>query len=390
MTRTAFLATLALLPALTSRGSAQGASFGPVTAAVERGIRRGVFPGAVVVIGRRDTILFARGFGRLTWSRTAARPSAWTTLWDVASLTKVVATTGVAAALVDRGLLELDAPVQRYLPRFTGPGKDRVTVRMLLNHTSGMRAYLPLFRLASTRQGAIDLVLAEPLIREPGSEALYSDLNAILLGLLLEEVTGRPLSHAATELVFNPLRMGFTTFMPLIPEQAVVAPSRMTGRRPEPGVVDDPNARRLGGVAGHAGLFSTGLDLARYAQAWLRRGAGRGGPWISEQTVATFLTRTPASGSRFLGWDSPERDQPEPSVFGTLPSPSSFGHTGWTGTMLWVDPERDLFFVMLTNRSLDPRNRRSLTAIRELRSELSDLVTRAALASCAREQAALC
>ncbi|MGH7561644.1 MAG: serine hydrolase domain-containing protein [Gemmatimonadales bacterium] len=362
--------------------SAQRASFGPAAAAVERGIRRGLYPGAVLVIGRRDTILFARGFGKLTWSRKSARPSAWTTLWDLASLTKVVATTGVLAVLVDHGAVDLDAPVARYLPRFQGGGKELVTVRMLLQHTSGLRAYVPLHARASSREEAIDHLYAEPLARWPGSSAEYSDLNALLLGLLIESVTGEPLSRVATELVFDPLRMGFTTFMPLLPEKAIVAPSHSERGRPVPRVVDDANARRFGGVAGHAGLYSTGLDLAKYAQVWLRRGTLPAGPWVSRETVAEFLTPTPAGGSRLLGWDSPERDTGKPSVFGRLTSPSAFGHTGWTGTLLWIDPDRDLFLIFLTNRSLDPRRRNSITALRDLRAEVSDLATRAALAQC--------
>jgi CubicO group peptidase (beta-lactamase class C family) len=356
--------------------------FDPVVRAVEDGIRQGLYPGAVLVVGRRDTILFARGFGHLTWDRQTARPSAWTTLWDLASLTKVVATTGVLTVLVDRGAVDLDAPVAQYLPRFTGGGRERVTVRMLLDHTSGLRAYVPLHRLASTREAAVDLVYAEPLARLPGTRAVYSDLNAMLLGWVIEAVAGVPLSNAATELVFDPLRMGFTAFGPLLPKQAVAAPSLMLGGRPAPRVVDDANARRLGGVAGHAGLFSTGLDLAKYAQVWLRRGARPDTIWASERTVADFLRRSPSSGTRLLGWDTPDRESELPSVFGSLTSDAAFGHTGWTGTLMWIDPAHDLFLVFLSNRSLAPRHRNSLTAMRTVRAQISDVAARAALAEC--------
>jgi len=383
---------VALLGALclATAAPAQGVRFDPVARAVQDGIRKGLYPGAVLVVGRRDTILFARGFGNLTWNKRSARPSAWTTLWDLASVTKVVATTGALAVLVDRGSVDLDAPVSRYLPRFTGGGRDSVTVRMLLNHTSGLRAYAPLHSLASTREGAIDLVYAEPLTRLPGTRAVYSDLNAILLGFLVEAVAGVPLSNAARDLVFDPMKMGFTTFGPLLPEQAVVAPSRQVAGRPAPGQVDDANARRLGSVAGHAGLFSTGLDLAKYAQAWLRRGDLPGGSWVSESTIAAFLNRSPASGSRLLGWDSPERETGGVSAFGSLSSAASFGHTGWTGTLLWIDPELDLFLVFLSNRSLAPRHRSSLTAMRTVRAHVSDIVTRAALAECTVARRAAC
>lgn len=361
---------------------AQGPAFEPVARAVEQGIRRGLYPGAVVVIGKHDTILYARGFGHLTWDRRSARPSAWVTLWDLASLTKVVATTGSLAVLVDQGRIALDAPVAQYLPRFRGSAKERVTVRMLLDHTSGLRAYAPLYQLAQSRDAAIDLVYAEPLTRPPGIRAVYSDLNAILLGLLVESVGGGSLAGVARALVFDPVDMGFTTFAPSLPEKAILAPSRQVGGRPAPGTVDDANARRLGSIAGHAGLFSTGLDLAKYAQVWLRRGALPARSWISGRTHAAFLTPSDAGGSRLLGWDSPDRGPGEVSVFGSLPSAASYGHTGWTGTMMWMDPDRDLFLIFLANRSLAPRHRNSLLAMRDVRARVSDLATRAVLAQC--------
>jgi CubicO group peptidase (beta-lactamase class C family) len=233
-------------------------------------------------------------------------------------------------------------------------------------------------------------VYAEPLTRLPGARSVYSDLNAILLGLLVEAVAGAPLSNAAMELVFDPLGMGFTTYGPLLPEQAVVAPSRQVGGRPVPGEVDDANARRLGSVAGHAGLFSTGLDLAKYAQAWLRRGARPDRVWVSERTISDFLSRSPSSGTRALGWDTPDRDSGTVSAFGSLTSDSSFGHTGWTGTLMWIDPERDLFLVFLSNRSLAPRHRNSLSAMRTVRAQVSDVAARAALAECSEVRPVVC
>ncbi len=362
---------------------AQAPRYQPAVEAVESGVRQGLYPGAVIVVGRKDTILLARGVGRTSWERGAPAPLPEGTWWDLASLTKVVATTGALAVLVDAGRVDLDAPVARYLPRFTGDGRDAVSVRMLLDHTSGLRAWAPLWREAPTREAAIALLYAERPARRPGGAAVYSDLNAILLGLLVEAVTGRSLDDFVAEAVLGPLGMTRTAFSPGLPAGAPVAPSRMRGGRPAPGEVHDDNARRLGGVAGHAGLFGTGLDLARYAQAWLRLGAGPERRWISEATARRFLLPSPAGGRRALGWDRPERRGGEPSVFGTLAGEASYGHTGWTGTMLWIDPARDLFLVLLTNRSLDSRVRRSLTAMREVRTEVSDRALRAALADCA-------
>lgn len=353
-------------------------SFASIGTLVEQGIRRGVYPGAVVVVGRRDTVLYARGFGRLSWARSALKPSVQDTRWDLASLTKVVATASAAMVLVDEGRLDLDAPVARYLPRWTGGGRDRVTVRMLLDHTSGLRAYLPFYRLANDRSSALDLLYGESPIRIPGVSAQYSDLNAILLGLVVEAVSGETLDIFAGREVFSRLRLSSTAFAPALSAELSVAPSWSARGRPVPGRVNDDNANLLGGVAGHAGLFSTGGDIARFAQVWLREGGTPEGPWVSTTSLREFLRRSTQSGSRALGWDTPEQRRGTPSIYGQLAGAQTFGHSGWTGTMLWVDPTRDLFLVFLTNRSLEPRARRSITALHTLRTSLSDLVIRLA------------
>jgi len=289
-----------------------------------------------------------------------------------------VATTSAVLVLVERGQVNLDAPVTRYLPRFSGEGRERVTVRMLLDHTSGLPPYVAFYRLAASREAAIDLLYREPLARPPGLRADYSDLNGILLGLLVEAVSGTPLDSFASSEVFTPLGMTATLFAPALPAGASIAPSRTLFGRPEAGRVNDDNSYILGSVAGHAGLFSTGSDLARYAQAWLQGGTMSGGRWVSEATLQEFLQVSPTSGTRALGWDTPSRDGAEPSVYGKLAGPGTYGHTGWTGTMLWIDPRRDLFLVFLTNRSLDPRARHSIRALRELRGRLSEQVDLAA------------
>ena len=372
--------TLALLLSLMTlpNGPPAGPRFASVAALVERGIQRGIYPGAVVVIGRRDSVLYSHGFGRVTWARRGAVPSPETTRWDLASLTKVVATTSALLVLVDQGEVELDAPVARYLPRFLGSGRELITVRMLLDHTSGLTSYVPFYRLAATRDGAIDLLYQAVPIREPGTVAEYSDLNAILLGLLVESVSGEPLDAFAHREVFAPLGLAATVFAPALADKVSVAPSRAVAGRPVPGRVNDENAFLLGGVAGHAGLFSTGADLARFAQVWLRGGSSLTGSWVKSATLKEFLRRSPQSGTRALGWDTPDHAMAHPSVYGALADGETYGHTGWTGTMLWIDPDHDLFLVFLTNRSLEPRTRRSITALRSLRAGLSDLVIRAA------------
>jgi CubicO group peptidase (beta-lactamase class C family) len=252
----------------------------------------------VVVIGRSDSVLYAEGFGGLTWAPNSPTPSPTATVWDLASLTKVMATTSAMMVLVDQGRVELDAPVSRYLPRFSGAGRGQVTVRMLLDHTSGLPAYLAFHRLAATRAAAIEMLYGQPLVRRPGASAVYSDLNAILLGLLIEAVAAEPLDVFTTHAVIAPLGLTSTWFMPALPAGASVAPSRMVGGRPAPRRVNDDNAYLFGGVAGQAGLFSTGDDVARFAQHWLRQGAISAGQWVAPGTMREFLRHSTESGTR--------------------------------------------------------------------------------------------
>jgi CubicO group peptidase (beta-lactamase class C family) len=370
---------------------ARAQSFAEIDAAVQDGIRRGIYPGAVVVIGRRDSLMYARGYGHFTWSTGSPVPDPDSTLWDVASITKVVSTASIAMRLVDRGRLELDAPVRRYLPRFAGGLKNDVTVRMLLDHTSGLKSYVPFYvKARGSRARAIDLLYAQPLVRTPGDSAEYSDLNALFLGLIEEKLGGQPLDRLAKREVFDPLGLSQTMYKPSSRMKRRIAPSGIWRGQPVPGDVNDQNAVAMGGVAGHAGVFSTGMDLARYAQVWLRSGMGPNGQWVSPQTVQRFLVKGTRSGSRLLGWDTPEAKPDEPSVFGSLVSDASYGHTGFTGTELWVDPARDLFLVFLTNRVFDPRIRESVKELKVVRAALSDATVRLVPHGCQQELVARC
>jgi CubicO group peptidase (beta-lactamase class C family) len=377
---------------MTSRVTpARAQSFAEIDAAVQDGIRRGIYPGAVVVIGRRDSLMYARGYGHFTWNSASPVPDPDSTLWDVASITKVVSTASIAMRLVDRGKLELDAPVRRYLPRFAGGLKNDVTVRMLLDHTSGLKSYVPFYvKARGSRARAINLLYAQPLVRTPGDSAEYSDLNALFLGLIDEKLGGQPLDRLAKREVFDPLGLSQTMYKPSSRMKQRIAPSGIWRGQPVPGDVNDQNAVAMGGVAGHAGVFSTGSDLARYAQVWLRSGMGPDGQWVSPQTVQRFLVRGPHSGSRLLGWDTPEAKPDEPSVFGSLVSDASYGHTGFTGTELWVDPARDLFLVFLTNRAFDPRIRESVKELKVVRAALSDATVRLVPHGCRQELLTRC
>ena len=332
---------MALILAVGQVRSASAQTFAEIDDAIFQGIDRGVYPGAVVVIGRADSILYKRGYGHFTWSRSSPVPSPDSTYWDIASITKVVGTASAAMRLVDSGRIDLDAPVRRYLPRFTGGLRDQVTVRMLLDHTSGLRSYAPLFKRARTRAAAIELLYEERPNRRPGDLPVYSDVNAILLGLLIENVSKMPLDQFVSREVFEPLALQQTTYRPTASMKRRTVPTALWRGHPVQGQVNDPNAAILGGAAGHAGIFSTGMDMARYAQMWLNEGAGFTGQWVSPATVKRFLTRGANSGPRLLGWDTPELNGDEPSLYGTLISDAAYGHTGFTGTEIWVDPTRD-------------------------------------------------
>jgi CubicO group peptidase (beta-lactamase class C family) len=318
---------------------AQG--FAAADAAIRNGIAAGVYPGAVIVAGRADTIIYARGYGHLTWNRSSSPPDPSITRWDLASLTKIVATTSAVAILVQQHRIDLDAAVSHYLPEFSGGQKSQVTVRMLLNHTSGMPAYAKLWQSAHTVAQARATLFAIPLRRPPGASAEYSDLNAMLAGILVERVTGQPLDRVAQSVVLQPLGMLSTGYRPLAADKTQFAPTGRFRGQPVGGVVNDRNAATLGGVSGHAGVFSTGYDLARFAAGWLRAAAGRG-DWLKRSTVAEFLAHSTSSGTRVLGWDTPlPPGGPKESLYGRCATTSTYGHTGWTGTEIWIDPGQD-------------------------------------------------
>jgi CubicO group peptidase (beta-lactamase class C family) len=357
-------------------------SFSQVDAAIRDGIAQRIYPGAVVVVGRSDTILYARGYGHFTWSSSSASPDPATTRWDLASLTKIVATTGALAVLVQQHRVDLDAPVSRYVPGFTGGRKNQVTVRMLLAHTSGMPPYIKFWISSHTPAEALQQLLITPLAGTPGAKPVYSDLNGMLAGLVVEHASHQALDRFADSAVFSPLGMTSTGYRPDKRAQADAAPTGLWHGHPVGGTVNDRNAATFGGVSGHAGVFSTGLDLARFDQGWLKGAAGHG-KWLKESTVSEFLSHTATSGTRVLGWDTPlPPGGKKVSLYGRCATPTTFGHTGWTGTEMWIDPANNLFVVFLTNRAFDPaRPEASFVQLKEIRLRVADAV-RAALGQC--------
>jgi CubicO group peptidase (beta-lactamase class C family) len=340
-----------------------------VDRAVREGIASGVYPAAVVVIGTSDRVLLARGYGHFTWNASSRVPDPETSLFDLASVTKVVATTTAAMILADRGRLALERPVQAYLPGFTGAAKERVTVRHLLEHRSGMPAFIRLDTLARDAAEARRIVLAESLRSAPGTRVVYSDVNAMLLGWVIEAVAGMPLDSFAAREVLAPLGMTRSRYRPPRSLRPDIAPVGLWRGHAIAGEVHDQNAARLGSVSGHAGLYGTGLDLARFAQFMLRRGLTAAGTTLVRRGVVEAFTRR-GPGNRALGWEM--RDTTTNDNTGTRMSPATYGHTGFTGTSIWIDPVRDVFVILLTNRVYAPRARRSITRLKELRAAVAD------------------
>ena len=366
-----------------------GAAFSAATfdGLVQEGISAGAYPGAVLIVGRRDTLLFAKGYGHLTWSATSPAADPESTLYDLASLTKVIATTTALMLLVERGKVRLDAPVATYVPAFNPAGTSTITVRQLLTHTSGLRADIPDAELKAIPDSAALMarVLRETPRVAPGSRVIYSDLNAILLGEVVQHVTGEPLDRFAAREIFAPVGLHETMFRPPARLRARIAPTGVWRGHAIAGVVNDGSAFKLRGVSGNAGLFASGMDVARFAQ-FLMRGGTRtdGSRLLRSETVRSFTTKAtdfgPRTEARALGWQALPTGESVSSA-GTLFSSHSYGHTGWTGTSLWIDPDRDLFVVLLTNRAYAPRARKPFTVLKQVRGAVADAAARASDAS---------
>jgi serine-type D-Ala-D-Ala carboxypeptidase len=335
---------------------------------VLRGISAGGYPGAAVVVGRRGAAVVEKGFGKLSWESGSPTVSPDRTIYDLASLTKVVATTSALMILYDEGKIRLDDPVSKYVPEFSGGQKDQVTVRMLLEHRSGLPAGRDLWRIAHTPAEARQTVIETPLVCAPNQCYEYSDLGADMLGFVVEAAAGEPLDQFARERVFEPLGMQNTFFRPADSLRSRVAPTEVAPPRGYPlqGEVHDENAYALGGVAGHAGLFSTAADLSVFAQMMLNGGEYNGRRLIADSTVALFTTR--AAGTRALGWDTCGGS----GSCGEYLGEDAYGHTGFTGTSLWIDPDRDMFVLLLTNRVHEARARRPAKVIADVRADLAD------------------
>jgi serine-type D-Ala-D-Ala carboxypeptidase len=421
---------MSLTPAFENQDRVFSAAF----AVLEAGIGERAFPGASIAVMHQGRLIALKAFGQFVYQTDMVAPSVGgapllagvagsgsgdiipATLFDLASVTKVVATTTMAMILYERGLLDLDAPVAGSIPEFrsgSDPRRDRVTFRMLLAHSSGLPAYEKLFLKARSRTDLLSAASATPLAADPGTQAEYSDVGFIILGAALERIAEEPLDRFCQREIFGRLGMSHTTFnppaemRPQIPptaderkeahaatsalgrpaEQSSAAPRSEFRNRIIQGEVQDENASVLGGVAGHAGLFASAEDLARFAQAMLECGAGTPAgetipvhqrPSASQilraETVSLFTRREslPAGTSRALGWDTPS----SPSQSGKYFGPRSYGHLGYTGTSLWIDPERQLSITLLTSRTWPDC---SNEAIKQVRPCVHDAIVEAIL-----------
>lgn len=331
------------------------------------GIDQRAFPGAAVAIAQHGKLIAHKGLGRFTYEATSPIVAA-DTIYDLASITKVIATTTACMILYDRGLFKLDQPLIELLPQFAArhleqedARRQQVTLCMLLAHSSGLPAYIKLFQTSSNKEDLLRQAVQVPLTAAPGTRAEYSDIGFILLGEALQKLTGKPLDQFCQREIFARLNLAHTCFNPRKEQRPFIPPTEndQTFRhRVIQGEVNDENASVLDGVAAHAGCFSTVLDVSVFAQCLLQGGS----PLVKKETLEIFTCRQelPPGTSRALGWDTPT----QPSQSGRYFSSRSYGHLGYTGTSLWIDPDRQLSITLLTNRTWPDRGSQSIKQVR--------------------------
>lgn len=343
--------------------------FASADSIIETAIYDTSFPGAVLLVQMNGKIVHQKAYGHYTYDPASGNISL-NTMFDMASCTKVVATTTAAMICYDRGLFKIDDKVSEYLPQFGKNGKENITIRNLLVHDSGLAPDIKSYKIYNPNENKTDEIMNEiyndSLSYPTGTESIYSDLNFIVLGKIIEKVTGLPLDKFCYKNIFKPLKMKSTMFNPPSSLINIIAPTEIDNYwrfRLIRGTVHDETSQLLGGVAGHAGLFSTAGDIAKLMQMLLQKGRYKGKKYIRKSTVEMFTKKQSDLSSRALGWDT---KSPEYSSAGHLFSSISYGHTGFTGTSIWVDPVRNLFIVFLTNRVYPTRNNLKILKVRPL------------------------
>lgn len=345
----AFLLILCATPAPRS-WAAPAPRFEKVRHVITDAIDDKTFPSAVVAVMQRDRILFHEAFGRLTYDPSSPKTDT-ATIYDLASVTKVLATTLSLMRLYDEGKIKLDDPVIKYIPEFGVNGKEQITLQNLCLHNAGLVEYRHYSETCKTPEAVMAAIYSDTLIYPTGTRTVYSDLDFILLGEVVHRITGQRLDQYYEVTFRKPLGLISTFFCPPDSLLSRIAPTEadpnwlFPQKRP---LVHDPNAALLGGVAGHAGLFSTSGDILKLMKMVMAGGTANGKRFLKKETIKLFTTRDPVLGQRALGWDV--KTGGEKASVGKYFSQKSYGHLGFTGTSVWVDPTRDLCVVFLTNR----------------------------------------
>ncbi len=330
---------------------------------LQQAIGNRAFPAAQIAVIKDGILAYREAFGMYTYD-PSARPIDDETIFDLASVSKVIGTTTAVMKLFDQGSIRLDDSVSKFLPQFSVGPKSAITIRHLITHRAGFPPFRRFFLMCSSAAEALDSVYATELVARPGDTTIYSDIGMISLGKVVEAVTGMSQSDYLQREFFEPLGMTHTMYNPPAELLEQIAPTeidtlwRKTLVR---GQVHDENAALLGGVAGHAGLFSTASDVAVLVQMLLNRGTYGGKRYLQESTVVEFTRKYVPGQDRYLGWDMKSAVG---SSAGSYFSPSSFGHTGFTGTSVWVDPERKLGVILLTNRVHPTRANLKISKVR--------------------------
>ena len=321
------------------------------------------FPGAVVLVSKDGKILYEKAFGHFIYNDTSSSVTI-NTIYDLASLTKVIATTTAAMICYDRGLLNLDDHVVNYIPEFGQNGKKNITIKNLLLHDSGLPAYKRFYNKFSSAEEIINDIYSTTLEYRTGTKTVYSDLGMIMMGKVIEKATGKKLDEFCRQEIFLPLGMNSTFFNPPDSIKYKIAPTeidRYWRNKLIWGEVHDETSFLLNGVAGHAGLFSTSGDITKLLQIILNGGTYDNSQFINTETIILFTKKYSDQSTRALGWDTKSK---EGSSAGDLFDITSFGHTGFTGTSVWIDPTKKLFVVFLTNRVHPTRENKKIYNIR--------------------------
>ncbi|OGU36527.1 MAG: hypothetical protein A2315_01880 [Ignavibacteria bacterium RIFOXYB2_FULL_35_12] len=350
-------------------------SFLEVDSIIEKAISDSAFPGAVLLVSRDMRIVHEKAYGTYTYDPASPKVTT-STIFDLASVSKVVGTTTAAMILIDREELNLDDKVIKYLPEFNNNGKENITIKNLLLHNSGLAAFKKYYDVYSTAKEVINDIMNLTPEQGPGSKYVYSDLGMITLQKVIERITGQSLDKFLEENLFAPLGMTSTMYNPPTESKDNCMPTELDDfwrMRQLQGEVHDERAYMLNGVAGHAGLFSTANDLAKFLQMILREGNYQGRQYIKPETIELFTKKQSDQSSRGLGWDT---KSPEGSSAGKYFSLLSWGHTGYTGTSVWTDPELKTFVILLTNRVYPTRNNNKLSQVRPL---IHDAIYRAVI-----------